>query len=67
MNDQKESAALSELRRCLPDHHMSYLFFCNMNMMQSIPPSPHASAAKSEVEQLQEQLDEMEVPEDAVD
>ena len=46
---------------------MSYLFFCNMNMMESIPPSPRISSAKSEVEELQEQLESQKLPDDAID
>ena len=49
LNDRKESDVLKELARCLPDHYLSYMFFINMDMMESLPPSPRVSSAKSEV------------------
>ena len=76
INDQKESATdievkgdavLTELARCLPDHYLSYMFFINMNMMESVEPSPRASSAKSEVELLEEQLESMQIHNSQID
>ena len=67
LNDRKESDVLKELARCLPDHYLSYMFFVNMNMMESVAPSLRASSAKSEVELLEEQLESMQIHDSQVD
>ena len=55
LGDQEENETFAELRRCFPDHLLTYMWFCNLNMMEDEPNlPPQVSSHKSEYEELQE-------------
>ena len=47
VEDRRETEVLTELKRCLPDHFMSYLYIFNMETMESVKPSSHSSQIES--------------------
>ena len=47
IEDRKETELLSELKRCLPDHFMTYMYIFNMETMESVKPSQQSSQIES--------------------
>ena len=47
IEDRKETEVLTELKRCLPDHFMTYMYIFNMETMESFRPSQQSSQIES--------------------
>ena len=50
IEDQQENKVFAELTRCIPNHHMSYIFILNMEQMKDVKPLAEEASNKSEIE-----------------